>query len=132
MIKKMMVVAALLGATGTANAQNATSTNVAPVAVRASDLPKPPVIAGDISDRPYTVIGEVRAGVRKATLFSAPASPEKVFRILWKRAEKMGADAVVHASFGASHVSAMSWGQTDATGIAVKFSSPAPLPAAAH
>ena len=33
----------------------------------------------------------------------------------------MGADAVIHASYGESHVSALSWGQTNATGIAVKF-----------
>ena len=57
-----------------------------------------PVIAGDLPDRPYTVIGEVKAGVRKATVFSKAASEKKVFKELWERAEPMGADAVINAS----------------------------------
>lgn len=89
--------------------------------VKASQLPDPPVIAGDVSDRPYTVLGQITAGVRKATLFSKKASTDKIYRELWERGKKMGADAVVHATFGDSHVSAMSWGQTNATGIAIKF-----------
>lgn len=97
------------------------STVTATSAITAAQLPNPPVIPGDISDRSYTVLGQITAGVRKATLFSKPASPEKIYRELWERGKKMGADAVVHASFGASHISAMSWGQTSATGIAVKF-----------
>lgn len=94
---------------------------IAPLSIRASELPNPPVIAGDISDRPYTVLGQITAGVRKATLFSKPSSQEKIYRELWERGRKMGADAVVHASYGKSHVAAMSWGQTSATGIAIKF-----------
>lgn len=101
-----------------------TADGQAALAIKAADLPNPPVTPGDISDRPYTVIGQITAGVRKATLFSKPASPEKVYRELWERAKKKGADAVIHASFGKSHVSAMSWGQTNATGIAIKFDAP--------
>jgi uncharacterized protein YbjQ (UPF0145 family) len=89
--------------------------------IKAADLPNPPVIMGDVSDRPYHVIGQITAGVRKATLFSKAASQEKIFRELWERGKKMGADAVVHASYGDSHVSALSWGQTNATGVAIKF-----------
>lgn len=88
-----------------------------------------PVFAYDITDRPYTVIGEVKAGVRKATVFSKEASQEKVYRELWERAEKLGADAVIKAAYGDSHVSAMSWGKTNATGIAIKFTTPAAAPA---
>lgn len=102
------------------------TTTTAAGAITAAQLPSPPVIAGDISDRPYTVLGQITAGVRKATVFSKPASPEKVYRELWERGKKMGADAVVHASFGDSHLSALSWGQTNATGIAVKFNDAAP------
>lgn len=90
-------------------------------AINASELPNPPVIPGDIRDRPYTVVGQITAGVRKATVFSKPASPEKIYRELWERGKKLGADAVIHASYGASHISAMSWGQTNATGVAIKF-----------
>ena len=86
-----------------------------------------PVFATDITDRPYTVVGEVTAGVRKATVFSKDVSQKKVYRELWERAEKLGADAVVNARYGDSHVSAFSWGKTNATGTAVKFTA-APAP----
>ena len=90
-----------------------------------------PVFPGDISDRPYEVIGEVKAGVRKATIFSKEADQTKIYKELWERAEKLGADAVINAKYGDSHVSAMSWGKTNATGTAIKFKPAAPAPAAA-
>ena len=80
-----------------------------------------PVFAGDITDRPYEVIGEVKAGVRKATIFSKASSEKKIYKELWERAEKMKADAVINASYGKSHISAMSWGKTNATGTAIRF-----------
>ena len=120
-----VLVATMMAASSIAHAQSAGPGDKNAEAIKAADLPNPPVIAGDISDRPYTVIGQITAGVRKATVFSKAASPDKIYRELWERAKKQGADAVVHASFGKSHVSAMSWGQTSATGIAVKFDAPA-------
>ena len=83
-----------------------------------------PVYSGDITDRPYRVLGEVEAGVRKATIFSKAASEAKIYRELWERAEKMGADAVILAGYGKSHVTALSWGKTNATGKAIKFLAP--------
>jgi uncharacterized protein YbjQ (UPF0145 family) len=80
-----------------------------------------PVFAYDLTDHPYTVIGEVQAGVRKATVFSKEASQTKIYRELWERAEKLGADAVINAKYGDSHISAFSWGKTNATGTAIKF-----------
>lgn len=88
-----------------------------------------PVFAYDLTDRPYTVIGEVKAGVRKATVFSKEASQEKIYKELWERAEKMGADAVINAKYGDSHVSAFSWGKTNATGTAIKFTNAPAAPA---
>ncbi|MGS1018098.1 heavy metal-binding domain-containing protein [Allosphingosinicella humi] len=85
-----------------------------------------PVFPYDITDRPYEVIGEVKAGVRKATIFSKEASQEKIYKELWERAEKLGADAVIKAQYGDSHVTAMSWGKTNATGTAVRFTGAAP------
>lgn len=85
-----------------------------------------PVFPNDITDRPYTVIGEVKAGVRKATIFSKEASQTKIYRELWERAEKLGADAVIKATYGDSRVTAFSWGKTPATGTAIKFTTPAP------
>ncbi len=84
-----------------------------------------PVFPHDITDRPYEVVGEVKAGVRKATIFSKEASQEKIYKELWERAEKLKADAVINAQYGDSHISAMSWGKTNATGTAIRFTSPA-------
>jgi hypothetical protein len=80
-----------------------------------------PVFPGDITDRPYVVVGKVKAGVRKATIFSKESSEGKIYRELWERAEKMGADAVINAQYGEAHVSLTSWGKTNATGTAIRF-----------
>ncbi len=88
-----------------------------------------PVFPHDITDRPYEVIREVKAGVRKATIFSKEASQKKIYRELWERAEKIGADAVINATYGDSHISAMSWGKTNAKGTAIRFTTPAAAPA---
>jgi uncharacterized protein YbjQ (UPF0145 family) len=90
-----------------------------------------PVFPNDITDRPYKVLGSVKAGVRKATLFSGEASQEKIYKELWERADKLGADAVVKATYGKSHVTAMSWGSTTAEGVAIKFDAAPAAPAAA-
>jgi uncharacterized protein YbjQ (UPF0145 family) len=87
-----------------------------------------PVFPHDITDRPYEVIGEVKAGVRKATIFSHEASQKKIYRELWERAERLGADAVINVTYGDSHVSAMSWGKTNAKGTAIRFTSAAATP----
>lgn len=80
-----------------------------------------PVFAGDLPYHPYDVIGPVKAHVRKATIFSAASSRAKIYRELWERAKKMGADAVINASYGRSHVNAISWGSTTAEGTAIRF-----------
>lgn len=80
-----------------------------------------PVFPYDITDRPYEVVGEVKAGVRKATVFSKSPSQEKIYQELWERARKLGADAVVKAQYGDAHVTAFSWGKANATGVAVRF-----------
>lgn len=80
-----------------------------------------PVIAGDITDRPYRVIGEIETGVKKLTAFSKDPSEEKVYRELWERGKKMGADAVVNANYGDPRVTFISWGSRKAKGQAIKF-----------
>lgn len=113
------VVAALLASPSIAQDKPAT-----PYATMNPDVGVP-VFPNDITDRPYTVIGEVKAGVRKATIFSKEASQAKIYRELWERGKKMGADAVINARYGDSHVTAVSWGKTNATGTAIKFTGPA-------
>ena len=90
-----------------------------------------PVFPHDITDRPYEVVGEVKAGVRKATIFSKEASQVKIYKELWERAEKLKADAVINAKYGESHISLTSWGKTNATGTAIRFTGPASAEAAA-
>ena len=88
-----------------------------------------PVFPYDFKDRPYEVLGEVNAGVRKATVFSKSPSQEKIYRELWERAEKLGADAVINATYGDAHVTAFSWGKANAKGTAIRFkavAAPAP------
>lgn len=80
-----------------------------------------PVFPYDIEDRPYEVLGEIETDVRKATIFSKAPSQEKIYKELWERAEKMGADAVIKASYGDARVTMMSWGASKATGVAIKF-----------
>lgn len=85
-----------------------------------------PVFPYDIKDRPYEVLGEVKAGVRKATVFSKSPNQAKIYRELWERAEKLGADAVINANYGDAHVTAFSWGKANATGTAIRFKAAAP------
>lgn len=80
-----------------------------------------PVTAGDITDRPYIAIGKIEDGIRKATVFSKSVSEEKVYRELWERGRKMGADAVIRAEYGKSHMTFTSWGSRKISGWAVKF-----------
>ena len=82
---------------------------------------RPPVTDSDINDRPYRIVGEVRAEVRKATIFSRAPSRDKVFRELWERAVRLGADAVVNARAAGARVTALSWGSRRSIGQAVKF-----------
>jgi uncharacterized protein YbjQ (UPF0145 family) len=88
-----------------------------------------PVFPYDITDRPYKVLGEVKAEVRKATVFSKAPDQAKIYRELWERGEKLGADAVIKAQYGDARVTALSWGSSAATGVAVKFVDPAAAPA---
>ena len=80
-----------------------------------------PVFPFDITDRPYAVVGEVKAKVRKGTIFSKDPSQQKIYNELWERGQKLGADAVIKAQYGDAHVTAFSWGSSTATGTAIKF-----------
>jgi len=74
----------------------------------------------------------VKAGVRKATIFSKSPDQKKIYGELWERAEKLGADAVINANYGDAHVTAFSWGKANATGTAIRFKEgAAPVPAEA-
>ena len=80
-----------------------------------------PVTTGDITDRPYRVIGHITKGVHKATIFHADPSYDKVMRELWEKARKMKADAVIHAQFGEARNRGFVKGGRDARGTAIQF-----------
>lgn len=80
-----------------------------------------PVIAGDINDRPYRVIANIETKVRKMTVFEKDPPEAKVYRELWERARKIGADAVVNAKYGETLYGGWTWGRRHATGQAIKF-----------
>lgn len=119
------LVVAMLAATGL---QPATAKEAPKTYIVVNEEVGVPVFPYDITDRPYKVLGEVTAGVRKATVFSKEASQTKIYNELWERGEKMGADAIINAKYGDSHISAFSWGKTNATGTAIKFTDPEPVP----
>jgi len=126
---KPFILGLTLIAAAPAIAQNAP---VAPQARLVNEDVGVPVFPYDFKDRPYEVIGEVKAGVRKATIFSKSPSQKKIYQELWERAQKLGADAVINASYGDAHVTVMSWGKTNATGTAIRFlPAGSPMPAAA-
>lgn len=132
--KHLFLYAAALGLNLGAAALAQTPPSPPPAVVTYAEISalRPPVTAGDVTDRPYRVLGEVRASVRKATVFSRSPSQAHVYRELWERAERLGADAVVHAAYGDAHITAMSWGARTATGQAVKFLTDAEIAAQAQ
>ena len=125
-MKKLVIVASILAA---AVAQPAFAGDKKTYVVVNEDVGVP-VFPYDFKDRPYEVLGEVNAGVRKATVFSKSPSQEKIYKELWERAEKLGADAVINASYGDAHITAFSWGKSNAKGTAIKFKPAAAAPAA--
>lgn len=76
---------------------------------------------GDISDRPYIVLGDVSVTVNKTTIFHADPTKEMVNEKLKEEAAKLGADAVTHVRYGTVGISLMSWGSLDGKGRAVQF-----------
>lgn len=80
-----------------------------------------PVIAGDITDRPYRVLAEVKADVPKLTIFSKDPSEAKVYQALWKQARKHGAHAVLNARYSEAVPGGWTWGRRKAYGQAVQF-----------
>src|SRR5690349_15100801 len=79
------------------------------------------VTEGDITDRPYTVIGDITVSVNKTTIFHPDPTPEMVKEALQKEAASQGADAVVLARYGTVGISFFSWGSIEGKGRAVRF-----------
>lgn len=109
--------------TGAAGASaSAPTQNVTPAAAVAAKTPADVLVTeGDITDRPYTVVGDITVTVNKTTIFHADPTRELVMQALQKEAASKGADAVVLARYGAVGVSFFSWGSMEGKGRAVAF-----------
>ena len=105
-------------ATTNVSSQPATSTR-APTPVD-----KIEIIEGDVTDRPYTSLGDVSVTVNKVTIFNADPTREMVNQRLRAEAAKLGADAVIQVRYGTVGVSLVSWGALDGKGRAIVFNKP--------
>jgi len=79
------------------------------------------VTEGDITDRPYTVLGDISVTVNKTTIFHPDPTRELVNEKLKVEAAKLGADAVILVRYGTPGISLMSWGSLDGKGRAIAF-----------
>ena len=75
----------------------------------------------DITTKQYTSICDITVKVRKMTLFSSDPTPQDVQDKLKEEAAKVGADAVIFVRTGSAGMSAMSYGELEGKGRAIKY-----------
>ena len=75
----------------------------------------------DITDRPYTFLGDVTVTVNKTTIFHPAPTRELVNKRLREEGAKLGADAMILVRYGEGGITPMSWGSLQGKGRAVKF-----------
>lgn len=97
---------------------NVKAADVAPVKTAPNQVL---VTEADITDRPYTVLGDISVTVNKTTIFNADPTREMVNDKLREQAANLGADAVIFVRYGTAGISMMSWGSLDGKGRAIKF-----------
>lgn len=86
-----------------------------------TDPAKIAVLEGDITDKKYTVIGDLEVVVNKTTIFNADPTKEMVNTKLKEEASLIGADAVILVRYGTPGVSFVSWGAIEGKGRAIKY-----------
>lgn len=120
-ISLMCISALLLGGCATWTTATVEESKTATVA-RAARAPSQVIVTeGDITDRPYIVIGDVSVTVNKTTIFHPDPTREMVNEALRKEAAQRGADAVVLTRYGTVGIALMSWGSLEGKGRAVAF-----------
>ncbi len=99
------------------------SSTKAPVIEEIKRTPASKIIISelDILDRPYVLLGEVRASEKPLTPLSAIPTKEELNAKLREEAAKMDADAIIFVSYKPLEKSWKSWGGMEAVGKAVKF-----------
>jgi hypothetical protein len=106
---------------GAGNTPQSASTSVETPKVAATNPASIIVTKEDITDRKYTVLGDIKVTVNKTTLFHDDPTPALVDEELKSKAAELGADAVILIRYGTPGVSLFSWGSLDGQGRAVKF-----------
>ena len=76
----------------------------------------------DMSDRNYTVAGDISVTVNKTFLFSKTPTRKMVNEKLREEALKIGADAVILVRYGSVGMTGWSYGSLNGKGRAVVFS----------
>lgn len=102
------------------------SVDLAPGAQNAKPLPKKApsevmVTTGDIVDRPYKVLGEIKVTVNKTTISHDDPTAAQVDQKLREEAGAMGADAVVLVRYGSVGIGFATWGSLEGRGRAVAY-----------
>jgi len=77
------------------------------------------ILESDLTDVAYSVIGPIKAIVKKLTVFHKHPTKEQVDVVLVQKAAEMGADAVINVSYTGG-VGFTTWGYMKAEGTAVK------------
>lgn len=75
----------------------------------------------DITDRAYTVLGDIEVTVNKATIFDRDPTRALIDEELREEAAKVGADAVILVRYGTVGIGFASWGSLDGKGRAVAY-----------
>lgn len=78
------------------------------------------VTTGDITDRPYDVLGDIEVTAKKTTLFHPDPTPAHVDEKLREQAAAVGAGAVVLVKYGKAGISRTSYGSLDSSGRVVR------------
>ena len=97
---------------------NVRPTEVSPTASRPNAIV---ITEGDITDRRYSVLGDISVTVNKTTMFHPDPTRDQVNDRLREEAAKVGADAVIFVRYGTLGISALSWGSLDGKGRAIKL-----------
>lgn len=111
-----------LSGCATWSTSNVSNTRLEEVTVTEAVSPEKILISeSDITDRPYTSLGDISVTVNKTTIFHSDPTRDMVNLKLQEEAGKLGADAVVLVRYGQGGVSLMSWGSLEGKGRAVRF-----------
>ena len=85
------------------------------------------ITEGDITNRPYRIVGDVSVSVKKVGIVDRPPIEVKAETAIRAKAAELGADAVILVRYDRHGFTGLSMGRIDATGRAVVFGSgPAP------